>query len=139
MTDTVAFDLVTPVRLALSHDVEMVIIPAAEGDMGILPGHAPVIASLRPGTVCVFEKGAISSRLFVPGGFLEVTPQRCTLLTEQAEPLEQIDADKAAAQLADLRSDLSALPADAANRAALEDAVAVAEARVTAVRSPAYA
>ena len=139
MTDTVAFDLVTPARLALSQDVEMVILPGEDGDLGVLPGHAPLIASLRPGTVCVVEKGAISNRLFVPGGFLEVTPERCTLLAEQAEPLDGIDDGQAAQRLAELRDELASAAASAPNRAALENAVTVAEARLAAVRNPAYA
>ena len=63
-----------PEKLLLSRPVDMVVIPAAEGDMGVLPGHAPMIVLLRGGTVRLYEGGQVIDRLFVSGGFAEITP-----------------------------------------------------------------
>jgi F-type H+-transporting ATPase subunit epsilon len=71
-------ELVSPEKLLLSRQVEMATIPAAEGEMGVLPGHAPMIVALRGGTIAVRENGAETERLFVAGGFAEITPERVT-------------------------------------------------------------
>lgn len=90
-------EIVSPERLLLSRPVDMVVIPAAEGDMGVLQGHTPMIVTLRGGTIDLYEGDRITDRLFVDGGFAEVTPERCTVLANQAVPLSEItkaDADK---------------------------------------------
>ena len=69
MSDKVTFELVSPEKLLFSGEVDMVVLPAAEGDMGILPGHAPVITTIRPGTICIFNGNTVEKRLFVAGGF----------------------------------------------------------------------
>ena len=86
----VALEIVSPEKLLLSRAVEMVVIPAAEGDMGILPQHAPMIVMLRGGTINIFESGQISEKLFVSGGFAEVTPERVTVLANEATPIAQL-------------------------------------------------
>ena len=95
MSDKVTFELVSPEKLLFSGEVDMVVLPAAEGDMGILPGHAPVITTIRPGTICIFNGNTVEKRLFVAGGFLEVTPERCTVLADTATPVEDIDVSAA--------------------------------------------
>ena len=72
------FELVSPERLLISQAVEMVVLPGAEGDFGALPEHAPTVAALRPGVISVFENNQVIERVFVAGGFAEVTPERCT-------------------------------------------------------------
>ena len=79
MADTFQLELVSPERLLLSRQVEMAVIPSAEGEMGVLPGHAPMVVALRGGVISVRENGAESERLFVAGGFAEVSPDRCTV------------------------------------------------------------
>ena len=74
---TFQFELVSPEKLLLSREVEMAVLPAAEGEMGVLPGHAPMIVTLRGGIIAVTEGGQVTERLFVGGGFAEVTPERC--------------------------------------------------------------
>src|SRR3546814_5682260 len=64
----------------------MVVVPGVEGDFGALPQHAPFIPTLRPGIIAVFENNQVTDRLFVAGGFAEVTPERCTVLAERALP-----------------------------------------------------
>ncbi|MDH5489950.1 MAG: ATP synthase F1 subunit epsilon, partial [Rhodospirillaceae bacterium] len=84
LPEMVEFELVAPERLVQSKSVGMVVVPCAEGDIGVLPGHAPLIGTVRPGVVDIFENDKITDRVFVSGGFVEVTPDRCTLLAEEA-------------------------------------------------------
>lgn len=129
--DKVAFELVSPERLLLSEPVDMVVVPGAEGDFGVLVRHAPLISAIRPGVISVYKDGAVSERIFVDGGFAEVTPERCTVLAEEALPVAEIDRGAAEQQLADAREDL----ADAKSEEEREQAarrVAVAEAKLAA-------
>ena len=96
MTNTVEFELVSPERLVKSQPVEMVVVPGAEGDLGILPGHSPLIAEVRPGVIDIRESGKVSEQIFVSGGFCEVSLERCTVLAEEAIPISEIE--KAAAE-----------------------------------------
>lgn len=93
---TVALEIVSPEKLLLSRPVEMVVIPAAEGDMGVLPGHAPMVVTLRGGIIAITEQGQVTDRLFVGGGFAEVTPERCTVLADEAVPLAELSRAAAA-------------------------------------------
>jgi F-type H+-transporting ATPase subunit epsilon len=78
-------ELVTPEAIAYAADVEMVVVPGMEGDIGVLAGHAPLISSLRPGVIDIYESGAaISKQIFVIEGFAEVTQARCTILARNA-------------------------------------------------------
>ena len=100
MADTFQLELVSPERLLLSRQVEMAVIPAAEGEMGVLAGHAPMIVALRGGVISVRENGAESERLFVAGGFAEVLPDRCTVLADEATPLAEVSRGEAERRLA---------------------------------------
>ncbi len=137
MSDKVAFELVSPERLLFSGDVDMVVLPAAEGDMGVLPGHAPVIATIRPGTICIYEGNSVDKRLFVDGGFLEVTAERCTVLADTATPVENIDIPAAQTKVKDLTEDVASAKDEDA-RAKAQAALVIAEARLHAAQSPAY-
>jgi F-type H+-transporting ATPase subunit epsilon len=99
MADQVQFELVSPERLLVSRPVEMVVVPGVEGDFGVLPGHAPLISEVRPGVISVFEGGKVEERIFVAGGFAEVTAERCTVLAEQALPIAEIDRGAVEADL----------------------------------------
>jgi F-type H+-transporting ATPase subunit epsilon len=104
MADLVEFELVSPTRLLVSEPVEMVVVPGAEGDFGALPGHAPFISLVRPGVITIHEDGKVSRRIFVAGGFAEVTQERCTVLAEEAVPVEDIDPAQARDRLAAARA-----------------------------------
>ncbi|MBV8535490.1 MAG: F0F1 ATP synthase subunit epsilon [Alphaproteobacteria bacterium] len=126
MADRLQFELVSPERLLISRDVGMVVVPGAEGDFGVLPDHAPLISTVRPGVIDVYDDGAtVSDRIFVSGGFAEVTGERCTVLAEQATPLGEIDRAATQAQLEQLQRDLAAAGEDGAREriAAQIDAV----------------
>ena len=100
----VSFELVSPERLLLSEEVAMVVVPGAEGDFGVLPGHAPLISTLRPGVIATWENDAVDRRIFVAGGFAEVVDDRCTVLAEEALPVEEIDPATAGQRLAAARA-----------------------------------
>lgn len=104
MAEWVEFELVSPARLLVSEPVEMVVVPGVEGDFGVLPGHAPVIAQVRPGVIDIHGDGKVIRRIFVAGGFAEVTPERCTVLAEEARPVEDIDGAQAGERLAAART-----------------------------------
>jgi len=129
---TVEFELVSPAKLLVSEPVEMVVIPGAEGDIGVLPGHSPLIATVRPGIIDIHEGGKVRDRIFVGGGFAEVSPNRCTVLAEEATPVDEINLATAEARLteakekADVADNVGA--AEAARQVAIaEELVAVAK------------
>jgi len=97
---TFELELVSPERLLLSRPVEMVVIPAADGEMGILPGHAPAIVTLAGGVIRVTEGGQVTESLFVPGGFAEITPDRLTILADEATPVSSMSRAEAAERVA---------------------------------------
>ena len=127
--DKVEFELVAPEKLLLSREVDMVVIPGAEGDMGVLPQHSPAITTVRPGTIVVYEGGAVTDRIFIAGGFAEVSDNRCTVLAEEAMPVEDIDKASAEQALSDARDDVGAAENDSQRNAA-ETAATVAEAQI---------
>ena len=86
----VDLEIVSPERLLLSRPVDMVVIPAAEGEMGVMVQHAPMIVLLRGGTVRLYQGGQVTDRLFVSGGFAEVTPTRVTVLANEALPVAEL-------------------------------------------------
>jgi len=137
MADQIQFELVSPERLLLSQPVEMVVVPGVEGDFGVLPGHAPMVSTVRPGVIAVFEAGKVAHRIFVAGGFAEVTPERCTVLAEQAQPVADLDRTSAESEIRDARDDLGEAKDDA-ERARLDARLAAAEAKLAALDSPVY-
>ena len=137
MADKINFELVSPQRLLLSEAVDMVVVPGTEGDFGVMAEHAPLISTVRPGTITVYQGNEVSERIFVAGGFAEVTAERCTVLAEEAEPLGDIDRAAVESQLRDLRDDLGAAATDE-ERQAVESRIAIAEAKIEAIETPVY-
>ena len=108
MAETLQFELVSPERLLVSEPVAMVVVSGSEGDFGVLPRHAPLIATVRPGTISVYETRAeVSRRIFVAGGFAEVVGDRCTVLVEEAIPVEELDRATVEQTLREAREDAS--------------------------------
>ena len=105
----VQFELVTPERLLVSRPVEMVVVPGSEGNFGVLPGHAPFISTIRPGTVDIYENRAVAERIFVVGGLAEVTPERCTVLADEALPPDSLDRAALDAELTEIEGNLPSL------------------------------
>ena len=137
MTDAVKFELVSPVQLLMSEPVEMVVVPGAQGDFGVLAGHAPLISTVRPGVIHVFAGGAVTSRIFVAGGFAEVMAERCTVLAEEAVAVDEIDRAAVEQRIADDTDDLR----DAGDEAARQGAdrrLAIGRAKLQALDAPSY-
>ena len=137
MADQIQFELVSPERLLVSEPVEMVVVPGSEGDFGVLPGHAPLVSTVRPGVIAVFEGSKVVQRIFVAGGFAEVTGERCTVLAEQAMPVEDIDRAAAEAEISAARDDLADAKDDA-ERAGVEARIDAGEAKLAALDNPVY-
>ncbi len=132
MADTVEFELVSPEQLVISAPVEMVVVPGAEGDFGVLPGHAPMISTVRTGVISVYENNAVNQRIFVSGGFAEVTGERCTVLADEAIGLEDADRAQAEARVSSAREALADADTDD-ERAPVEAELAIAEALLAAI------
>ena len=136
--NAVQFELVSPEKLLLSEDVEMVVVPGAEGDFGVLPGHSPMISTVRPGVIHIFEAGAVKTRIFVAGGFAEVTTARCTVLAEQAMPLDEIDRAVVEKDLQDANEDIRDTGGDEAQLALADSRAATARAKLAAMDNLVY-
>jgi F-type H+-transporting ATPase subunit epsilon len=127
----VAFELVSPERLLFSAAVDMVVVPGSEGDFGVLPGHSLLLSRIRPGVIDIHDKGAVSGRIFISGGFAEATPERCTVLADSAMPIEDINREETELKLKDAREDLADAKDEAAQKTAEHD-IAVCEAMLAA-------
>lgn len=105
----VQFELVTPEQLLVSRAVDMVVVPGTEGNFGVLPGHSPLISTIRPGTIDVYEGNTIAERIFVAGGLAEVTPEGCTVLADEALPPESLDRAQLETELQTLDDNIASL------------------------------
>lgn len=132
MADNVDFELVSPERLLLSVAVEMVVVPGAEGDFGVLAGHAPMITGVRTGVISTYDGGRVDRRIFVAGGFAEVTPERCTVLAEEAVLLDDANRAAAEARLKAVEDELSLADTDD-ERDAAEARLEIATALLAAI------
>ena len=134
MTDgKVDFELVSPERLLASKAVDMVVVPGGDGDFGVLPGHSPLLSTVRAGVILVYDGREVSDRIFVAGGFAEVTRERCTVLAEVAMPVSEIDTASTEQDLRDAREDVAAATSDHERTNASRRAD-VAQAKLEAVR-----
>jgi F-type H+-transporting ATPase subunit epsilon len=117
MAGTFRFELVSPERILLSVDAEQVVVPGANGDFAVLPGHAPFITFLRPGVLDVTAGGA-KSRVLVKGGFAEVDPTRLTVLAQTAFNVDELTGATLATELAAAEAELAGAKDDDAKSAA---------------------
>jgi F-type H+-transporting ATPase subunit epsilon len=88
----ITFDLVSPERLLLSTEADMVTVPGTEGYMGVMAGHAPLVSTLRAGMIDVQTDGK-DDRYFIRGGFAEISPAKITVLAEEAVPMTELDLE----------------------------------------------
>ncbi|MGH7042916.1 MAG: ATP synthase F1 subunit epsilon [Acetobacteraceae bacterium] len=127
----VALEIVSPEKLLLSRPVDMVVIPASEGDMGVLEGHTPMIVMLRGGPIDIYMGEQVSERLFVAGGFAEVTQERCTVLANEAVPVTELSHAEGQRRLAEADAAYEAADkSDPAMEDALLDRIQAARAMV---------
>lgn len=113
MNDTVSnliqFDLVSPEKKLLSEEVAMVVVPGEEGDFGVLQGHAPTASTLRNGIVSIYQESEADAptKIFVAGGFADVTDVQCTILAEYAVPVSELKMEELEQELANLNEDMT--------------------------------
>jgi len=110
---TFHFELVSPERLLFSGEVDQVDVPGTEGEFGVLAGHAPLVASLKPGILTIINGGE-RQRVVVFGGFAEVSPQGMTVLADTAVAAEDLDPARLAAEIKDTEEDVADLTDEAA-------------------------
>ena len=113
MAEKLVFSLVAPERELFHGEVDQVDVPGTEGNFGVLPRHAPVMAMIRPGPLRILNDGT-ERRIFVNGGFADVTPSGLTVLAEEALDLADIDSATVEQHMKDAREDLTMAKDDAA-------------------------
>jgi F-type H+-transporting ATPase subunit epsilon len=131
MAEKLSFALVSPERELFNGEVDHVVVPGSEGEFGVLPNHAPVMSVIKPGALKVFNDGT-ERRIFVNGGFADVTPEGLTVLAEEAVDLADIEPAQIEQQLKDASEDLRDANSDA-KREAAQRAVARLESIRTAL------
>jgi F-type H+-transporting ATPase subunit epsilon len=114
------FELVSPERLLISGEVQQVTVPGTEGLFTVLPNHAPVLSTLRPGVVDVITAQGEGQRIFVRGGFAEVNNTGLTVLAEVAIPLAELDSAALDEQLRNAEEDVADAQDDETRRRAQE-------------------
>ncbi len=130
--DKVAFELASPEALLVSAAVDMVIVPGAEGDFGVLPGHAPFISTVRAGVIDVYEGDKIDQRIFVADGFAEVNERGCIVLSSEAYPVDTLDRGEVETRLKAAREELADADSDD-ERDKAEAEIAICEAMLVAI------
>jgi F-type H+-transporting ATPase subunit epsilon len=127
---TFPFELVAPERVLFSGEVDAVILPGSEGEMTVLPGHAPVMTALKTGFLVVTDHRGHGQRVLVRGGFADIGPRGLTVLADRAVPLEELSPEIIDREIlqAELALDTAADPA--ARQAAATAIEQLREARV---------
>lgn len=133
MDKTLTLELVTPEKVAWSAPADFVVLPAFQGEMGVLPGHQPFLVQLVPGEVRVTEKGAVT-RFAVSGGFAEVKGDVISLFAETAEMAGQIDAERARQALEKAKMEVAKPGLDPEQLADMEAAIRRAQVRLRVAR-----
>ena len=105
MADKLHFDLVSPEQRVFAGEVDQVVVPGADGEFGVLAGHAPFMSTIRSGAIAIHVGGDVT-RTFIHGGFAEVTSEGLTILAEEAIDLASVDAADVERELTEAREDL---------------------------------
>lgn len=96
----IELEIVSRTRLLMSKTVDMVVVPGVEGDLAAMERHAPIITLLRGGIISVYQGSHVTEKLFVSGGFAEITETRCTVLADEISPPEELSPSRAQERLA---------------------------------------
>lgn len=124
-------EIVTPERRVLDAEVESVTVPTASGEAGILSNHAPLISALKPGVLTYINKGA-AEKLAISTGFVEVSNNQVSVLTDVAETADEVDTDAAKAAREEAEKELAAnAAAEADENAAIRERLELANARLS--------
>src|ERR1700761_306715 len=108
----IAFDLVSPERLLLTEEADMVTVPGTEGYMGVMAGHAPLVSTLRAGMIDMLD-GGVDTRFFILGGFAEISATKVTVLADRAMPMSELDLAVLDQMIKDAQEDEIAAKTDA--------------------------
>lgn len=128
MAQTFTFELVSPEKVLLSGQAEQVQLPGSEGDMTILPNHAPLISTLRPGVIDVVRSEG-RARIFVRQAFAQVEPDRLTVLAEKAYDVSDLKGETLSAEISSAERDLADAKTDEQRLVANQALTALAELR----------
>lgn len=128
MAQTFTFELVSPEKVLLSGQAEQVQLPGSEGDMTILPNHAPLISTLRPGVIDVVRSEG-RARIFVRQAFAQVEPDRLTVLAEKAYDVSELKGAALSAEISAAEKDLADATTDEQRLVANQALAALADLR----------
>ncbi|MBI1251456.1 MAG: F0F1 ATP synthase subunit epsilon [Alphaproteobacteria bacterium] len=131
MAEKLTFALVSPERELFHGEVDQVVVPGTEGEFGVLPDHAPLMSTIKPGALRIMN-GADERRIFVNGGFADVTPDGLTVLAEDAVDLAEVDSAKLEQDIKDFEEDVRDAKDDA-HKTQAERALARAQAMKAAL------
>jgi len=131
-SQTIQFELVSPEAKLVSEPVNMAVIPGSEGQFGVLAGHSALVATLKTGVVELHVDGQDARRIFIAGGFADVTPEQCTVLAEEAVNVADLDQAELEKQATNLNEDL-VLAKEAADKVRVEKRLALVNAKLDAV------
>jgi F-type H+-transporting ATPase subunit epsilon len=132
---TFNFELVSPEQKLISEQAYQVTIPGEEGDVGVRAGHMALVMTVRPGVVEVMRsENSTTEKIFIAGGFADISQTNCTLLAEQAVPLANLNADKLSAEIANLNEHIT-LADTADERASLNKKLVIVSAMLDAVKA----
>jgi F-type H+-transporting ATPase subunit epsilon len=126
------FELVSPERVLLSEEVKMVTVPGEEGDFGVLARHAPLLSSIRPGVVSVTGLDGAIRKIFVAGGFADVSPDLLSVLAEEAIDVADLNKAELENQLKGLEDDLGFAKDDALKTAQIRNQITLTAAKIQA-------
>lgn len=132
MADKLNFELVSPEKRLAEETCDMVVIPGEEGDFGVLVDHAPMVALVRPGVVEVYQGDKVEKRFFIAGGFCEVSPDGCVLLTDEGLGIEELNRELAERRLDNAKRDHDEIEEEGPAKDRASRSVRVAEAMVAA-------
>ena len=121
MADKLHFSLVSPAKELFSGEVDHVIAPGSDGEFGVLAHHAPFMTTLRNGVVRVLEGDTVKMRIFVRGGFADITSAGLTILAEEARMLDDVKAEDVQAEMEATHLKIQSLDKDDSNRATLQE------------------
>ena len=135
MADTFNFELVSPEQKLISEQAFQVTIPGEEGDIGVRAGHMALVATVRPGVVEVLRtEGSVKEKIFISGGFADISQTNCTVLAEEAVPVANLNIEKLTAELQNVTEHLSLADSDA-EKISLNRKLAIVTAMIEAVKA----
>jgi F-type H+-transporting ATPase subunit epsilon len=129
---TFKFELVSPERILVSEEAKMVVVPGGEGDFGVLAQHAPLLSTIRPGVVTVTSPSGETRRIFVAGGFADVSPTLLSVLAEEAVDVADLSRSELEEKLKNLEDDLGFAKEDPTKAALLSKDIEITKAKLAA-------